>query len=257
MAGTGAAVANAIGAAGSLLSGSSSTGGSVNSAQNVSNSQSHGEGYSRSYSQTGGYAASMLSKQFAAEANAAQQEFFNQAKDYNSKEAALQRAFQQINADTIYSRSVQDMIKAGINPILAASFGLSAANVGSGASASISTPSSHMAQAYVDSTSSAESSWNNDSWSHGEGSSSGSSWMDSTSGLMEGMSQIANAFENGLNAISNAKLFDINIGGKTGKEVFQDTTQTVKEGVKGTLEKITGFFKDTKDKVKKLQSNKL
>lgn len=232
----GAGIAGA--AAGVLgLTGSTSSGGSINSAQNVSNSEGAGQGHSSSYSRTYGTEASMLSREFAKEANAAQMVFAKDAQSYNSTEAALQRAWQQINADTIYSRSVKDMINAGINPILAANFGLSAANVGSGAAASISVPSSHMAQAFPDVVSSSESEWTNTQQSHAEGYSNGSSWNEAESGLATGLAQLGNSIENGLNALSSAKFFDITTGsGKTATEVAKSVSNTVKEKLNNAKE---------------------
>lgn len=59
------------------------------------------------------------------------------AKKYNSAEAAAERAFAKEMRGTAYQDTVKDMIKAGINPILAANNGATATP--SGASASIGT----------------------------------------------------------------------------------------------------------------------
>ena len=131
--------------AGNALTGSQSSGGSVsnaggsnwgyNTAQSINRAQSSG------YSNTYGSAASDRAANAAAVANAYQMKNMDKAMKFNSMEAQKQREWEERMANTIYTRSVSNMREAGINPILAASMGLSGASVGSGAAASISTPS--------------------------------------------------------------------------------------------------------------------
>lgn len=74
--------------------------------------------------------------QSAEMANALQYKMQQEAMAFNSEEAKKQRDWSQQMSATAYQRAVEDMRKAGINPILAATNG--GANVGSGASATIS-----------------------------------------------------------------------------------------------------------------------
>lgn len=58
------------------------------------------------------------------------------ANDFNAKEAQKQRAFEERLSNTSYQRAVEDMKKAGINPIMALSNGGADVPTGSSASAS-------------------------------------------------------------------------------------------------------------------------
>lgn len=75
----------------------------------------------------------MLEKQISAN-----ESMWKKSAEYNSAEAEAQRAWQEQMSATAYQRAIKDMKAAGINPILAAMNG--GANVGSGATASIGTP---------------------------------------------------------------------------------------------------------------------
>lgn len=78
------------------------------------------------------------------------------AKAFNSKEAALQREWQEYMRGTAYQATVKDMKKAGLNPILAAFNGATSAGTGANASTGIQSyshtqaaaiPSAHAASA--------------------------------------------------------------------------------------------------------------
>ena len=103
------------------------------------------------------------------------------------------------------------MIEAGINPVLAASAGLSAANVGSGASASIGVPSAFMGQTFADQVSGYSS--NGGSFSYGEGESSGSSWQNSASGLAVGLEMLGKTFEDIINIQNTGEVINTIVNG--------------------------------------------
>lgn len=184
---------------GNATSAGSSQGGSVNSASNLSQNVSNSS--SQSFSRTYGTEASLRSYEEAVRAHERQREFFNTAMAYNDLEAQKQRDWQEEMANTIYTRSVKNMIEAGINPVLAASAGLSAANVGSGASANISTPSTFMGQTFADQVSGSGSISHSEGFS--KGSSSGSSWENSKWGLAEAIEQMGDFAENTINQINS------------------------------------------------------
>lgn len=64
-----------------------------------------------------------------------QREMLKQQMQYNSAEAQINRQWQQEMRKTAYQDTVQDMIKAGINPILAAQLGATGLSGGGAASA--------------------------------------------------------------------------------------------------------------------------
>lgn len=191
----------------SLLTGSTSTGGSINSGQSASTSQSA----------TYGTAATQRAQQNAMQANQSALNAWRMAATYNSDEAAAQREWLEYMANTVYQRTVKDMRKAGINPILAANMGLGTASVGSGATASMTTPSTYMSNTFADSTSSSEAS----SKSHG------SSWNESSAGLTTALTQIAGMFTSALEKMNNGTVVN-NIIDKVANEMTGESNYTQK-----------------------------
>lgn len=224
-----------------LLEGSMGAGGSTNSAQNYATSV--GSGMSNSYSRTYGTEASIRSAQEADRANATQKAWMNEAMAYNASEADKNRAFNLLTGSTVYSRSIKDMINAGINPILAASFGLSAANVNSGSAASITTPSAFMGQTFADQESASHSEWATKSESRG--SSQGSSWQNSESGLATGLSLLGEAIGGAIEKLNGSQKIDIALTGLD-KAFNKDKGDTDKQysDLVGTTADLLGINKN-------------
>lgn len=203
-----------------------------------------------SMSITKGTEASQRATQAAQAANSAANAAWERQAAYNAEQAAINRAWQERIANTVYQRSVADMKAAGINPVLAAGMGLGTASVSGGAAASVNNPMTYMANTYADSESASQ--------SHGN------SWGESMSGLayladaITGLIGAANSTNNitialegigdalGLND-PNAKTGDgQTIGEHQAKGDYDKSiTQIVKEGIKGWIEKPSSFLKDT------------
>lgn len=196
------------------LKGSSSSGGSVSS------------GRSASWSNTAGREATASSNSQAAVANSSAMDAWREAANFNAEQARIQREWQEQMANTVYQRSVADMKKAGINPILAASFGLSSGDVGSGATAQMSSPEVFMGQSFAESNSASQSASN------------GSSWQNSESGLATGLQLLGNAIAGAIGKINSSKVIDINLQGL--RDLYSGDT---KSNQKGTNE--TTNYKDT------------
>lgn len=157
----------------------SSVSGSVNSATSANRATSQ--------SQTFGTQATSAARASAAQANEIAMQQWQAAANFNAEEAAKQRAWQERMANTVYQRTVEDMQKAGINPILAANMGLGTASVSGGSAASIGTPNSYMANTYADSISSSESIGNSQSQGSSWGESGFTTFLESIVALAEGL----------------------------------------------------------------------
>lgn len=171
----------------------------------LTGSLSNSSNTSTSASRTFGTEASKVSESNAISANQIARENWEQAARFNAQEAEKQRQWQENMSNTVYQRTVKDMLKAGINPVLAANMGLGTASVGSGASASMGDASSYMASAYADSISSAES----QGQSHGE------------SGLATGLQLLGQAIGAAIEKINSGNQIDIAINGF--KDWVEDT----------------------------------
>lgn len=242
--------------AGQALNGSQSSGGSISNAGGsnwgYNTAQSAQRAQSQSKSQTYGSEATYASAQQAKTANKVQDEYLKRVMQYNAEQAMLQRDWEEKMANTIYTRSIKNMKEAGINPILAAGMGLSGASVGSGATASVSTPSAFMGQTFADQNSASNSYSMGDSFSHGENGgswgSSSSSWTDSESGLATGlkqmeeyMSSVANSINTGL-ALKENESYTEAIGRTLKEQMKNDTNKTKLEEILAKTDNTTAYY---------------
>lgn len=190
-----------LGAGASIpLTQSYGAGGSVNSGQSVNSSSSS------SWSNTNAAAAREWSAEQASIAFERQRQLQKEAQEFNAQQAKIARDWQESMANTVYTRSVKNMIEAGINPILAANMGLSGASVGSGQTASISAGSAPIAQSFMDSQSASS------AQSAGESYNAGKSWNSSESGIVTAISALGDMFSNALGAINSANTINLNMG---------------------------------------------
>lgn len=118
-------------------------------------------GWSSNFSQTYGSQATAKSLAAAAEQNQLQYSLWNEAADYNERQAQKQMAFQEYMSNTAYQRAVKDLLAAGLNPILAV--GNMGASTPVGAMAQMTSANAYRGDVYADQSSygsSAERSWN-------------------------------------------------------------------------------------------------
>lgn len=216
---------------------SQQSGGSTQASVNTSS------GRSVSQSQTNGTEATAAAVNAATIAYERQKELNEAQMRFNAEEARKQREWEENMANTIYTRSVKNMKEAGINPILAASMGLSGASVGSGATASIGGSSAPMANTFANS--SAESL----SESSGYGESHGSSWEQGSSyslyGIEEAMNQGKKIIESVIDTINSSttmdkisKLFGGSGTGINVKDLATDTIKNLPKALGKTIQDI-------------------
>lgn len=144
----------------------------------------------------------------------------NAAMSYNSAQAAKNRAWQEQMSNTAYQRAVEDMRKAGINPILAYQQG--GASTPGGAQGTISGASMGLASSSAASASALGVSQNhNNTWSKSE-----SNWYnaaqavgDATSWSHTSADKAFNAFKDVFNDLSN---LNSGVGGGAGRNPKKD-----------------------------------
>lgn len=136
------------------------------------NNESYGENYSRTY----GREASAQDIYNANIANQIQSDMWNEQAAYNAREAEKNRKWQEHMSNTAYQRAVADLLKAGLNPILAAGNLGASTPTGGAAVAGLST--AHKANAYAEQSGSgySRSYGNSGSYNYSYGGSKGENW---------------------------------------------------------------------------------
>ena len=225
--------------------GSQQSGSSVNQSSNWSMSNS----WTRSG--TDATTAREYSQKFADDAWLKDMYAMGLQMDYNSREAQKQRDWQTKMANTIYTRSVKNMMEAGINPILAYNMGLSGAAVGSGATASLGgIPSAPLAQNFMDSWSAGESasraSGEAYGYSENQGSSWGENWSNSENGLVTALTSIGDLITGIIGEKNSGKMID---NAKQNLDnIFDDLFKPPFEKGKNVIQLIIDGIKDSQNK---------
>ena len=198
----------------------------------TSNSSSQNSSSAHSVSTTNGTGATSASRINAQIANNYAHQMWQQTAEYNAEEAAKQRAWLEMMANTVYQRTVKDMKEAGINPVLAAGMGLGTASVSGGSAASASNPMSYMAQSYPD------------SYSESNSASQGSSHGESESA--NGLAYLASAIMGMIEKMNGGNQINVSVQG------FQDWAKDNPKEAKKVEEALVGdtpfikWYKSTK-----------
>lgn len=169
-------------------------GGTSQSANQSTNSST-----SMSQSITYGREATNSAVTSAERANQLAMSNWREAAEFNATEAEKQRQWQTQMANTVYQRTMKDMLAAGLNPVLAAGGGLGSAAVSGGAAASMPSASTYMANTFPESQSASS------SQSYGQS----SGWSESLSGL----AYLADAIGGAIEKITGSQKIDIAING--------------------------------------------
>lgn len=215
------------------------------SSYGYSNSDAYGESGSRTY----GREASAQDIWNAAEANKIQNDMWQMQAEYNAKEAQKSREWSKYMQDTYYQRLVDDLRKAGLNPILALSgYGSSAPN---GATASSSLASSAKANAYAESESYGynRSSSKSENWSSSHGGSSYGSHGESSS---RSQSTERSRSSSSSSERTGSKGHSENMSGSAGYSE-SNTNNNIREMVQGgwnVTQKAIGALKESYDRSK-------
>ena len=167
------AISNGIGKLGSILNATNSYGNSsgsgfgISKENNFSDMSSWESNMNTSMSNVYGTEASARDAIAADKANEAQYKFMQAQQAYNAAEAAKNRAYQTEMSNTSYQRAVVDLIKAGLNPILAAQN--MGASTPAGAYATSGLQQAYKANTYADQESYGYGAGGGGSTSHSEG----------------------------------------------------------------------------------------